>query len=82
VLQILIAVELDPGRTVGPARERLALAQGSESTGLARLQQRGLIEFVPEGRDARRQPQQLPDGAFWTAFWYRFAAGSGRDRPT
>jgi DNA-binding MarR family transcriptional regulator len=40
VLQVLLAVELDPGSIVGDLATRLALAQGTVSTAVARLQQR------------------------------------------
>jgi DNA-binding MarR family transcriptional regulator len=59
VLQVLIAAELEPGSIVGDLAARLALAQGTVSTALALLQQRGLLRATPDVDDARRQRQEV-----------------------
>jgi DNA-binding MarR family transcriptional regulator len=58
-LQVLIAVELAPRRTVGELVEELALAQSTVSTALTRLQERGFVVADNDRDDARRQLQQI-----------------------
>jgi DNA-binding MarR family transcriptional regulator len=55
VLQVLIAVTLTPGSTVGELTETLALAQGTVSTAVTNLSGRALINATADSRDARRQ---------------------------
>lgn len=58
-LQVLIAIELQPGASVGELVELLALGQGTVSTALARLQERGLVTARADSRDGRRQRQRV-----------------------
>lgn len=55
VLQVLIAIDLTPGSTVGELADVLALAQGTVSTAVAGLADRGLISAAADPADARRQ---------------------------
>jgi DNA-binding MarR family transcriptional regulator len=55
VLQVLIAVELHPSSTVGDVADRLALAQGTISTAVARLREERLVDAAADELDARRQ---------------------------
>jgi DNA-binding MarR family transcriptional regulator len=58
-LQVLIAVQLMVQPTVGELVDELALGQGTVSTALARLQQRGLVTALTDPTDARRQRQRI-----------------------
>ena len=58
-LQVAVAIWLQPGQTVGELVELLSLGQGTVSTALARLSERGLVTTRPDKADARRQRQAL-----------------------
>jgi DNA-binding MarR family transcriptional regulator len=58
-LQVLVALAVGGERTVGALVERLALAQGTVSTALARLQERGLVEEALDDADKRRRVQVI-----------------------
>jgi DNA-binding MarR family transcriptional regulator len=58
-VQILIALKLVPGATVNELVETLALGQGTVSTGLGRLEDRGLVTAEPSPEDRRRKQQKL-----------------------
>lgn len=58
-VQILIALKLTTGATVGELVEALALGQGTVSTGLGVLEERGLVKAKPDPGDRRRKQQEL-----------------------
>lgn len=71
VLQVLIAVMLQPNATVGELVEFLALGQGTVSAALTRLEERGLVRNSADALDGRRRRQHItPDGEM---FCRRFA---------
>lgn len=58
-LQVLIAVQLMAQPTVGELTDELALAQGTVSTALSQLQERGLVTALADPSDGRRQRQRI-----------------------
>jgi DNA-binding MarR family transcriptional regulator len=54
-LQVLIAVAEQRAVTVGALVDLLALSQGTVSTALAKLRERGLVDEVRDDRDSRRR---------------------------
>lgn len=58
-LQVLVALRLEPGQTVGELVARLALGQGTVSTALALLRRRGLSEEHADPADKRRRRQGI-----------------------
>jgi DNA-binding MarR family transcriptional regulator len=58
-LQVLIAIEVLGAPTVGELVNELALAQGTVSTALGRLQQEKLSIARPDQQDRRRERQSI-----------------------
>lgn len=58
-LQVLVALSLRGERTVGALVGDLALGQGTVSTALARLQERGLVLENVDVADKRRRVQRI-----------------------
>lgn len=73
-VQILIALKLTSGMTVNHLVETLALGQGTVSTGLGVLEDRGLVTAKPDASDRRRKQQRLT--AEGTRMVDRFVASS------
>jgi DNA-binding MarR family transcriptional regulator len=73
-LQILIALRLAAGMTVNELVETLTLGQGTVSTGLSILEDRGLVKAKSDPDDRRRRRQQLTAAGEQTVA--RFVAGA------
>jgi DNA-binding MarR family transcriptional regulator len=58
-LQVLIAVKLLDRPAVGELMAELALAQGTASTALGHLRDRGLVDSASDEADGRRQRQRV-----------------------
>lgn len=58
-VQILVALKLAKAMTVNELVEGLALSQGTVSTGLGVLEDRGLVRAEHDPDDRRRKQQQL-----------------------
>jgi DNA-binding MarR family transcriptional regulator len=69
-VQVLIAVWLNPDRTVGEIAEQLALIPQTASKSLRRLQDAGLVveDIDVRNRRARRQALTRPGRKLTTAF--------------
>ena len=59
VLQILVALHRSSGRTVGELTAELALSQGTVSTALGLLEERGFVSARADDADRRRQLQSI-----------------------
>ena len=58
-LQVLVALHLHSDRIVTDLVNQLQLGQGTVSTALASLHERGLVRPAVDRRDARRQRQRI-----------------------
>ena len=59
VLQVLVALHRSSGRTVGELTDELALGQGTVSTALGVLAERGFVIAKADTADRRRQLQSI-----------------------
>lgn len=58
-LQVLVALHVESDRTVGELVEQLVLGQGTVSTALGRLRERGLVVADDDIADRRRRRQRI-----------------------